>query len=176
MTNQSTLSRRRLVYIEYLLLKAIKDDCVVSIENKTLTGLDGKPTANALKAISVLSSKGLIDSDGITTKGKAYLEEYPLPKVKHARLFNMTKEDDEYLKKLTDSELSWTSSRLIADKASMLFKIVRYGYAVGMRNRNTEKLNKNAIMPTPSLSIPETRDQYFFKITKKGKDYLESIK
>jgi hypothetical protein len=176
-------NRTRLKFLEYKLLEAIKNGANLDTQKETISGLDGKPipslmdVANTLIERSFITEKDyLLTEKGITSSGILYLYTHPVPKIKHPKLFDMTSADVEYLKLLQSSKFEWTRAVHLAKRSSMLFKLVRFGYAVARKSGDKSKILKNEILPKPSLTIPENRSRYSFKITKKGLEYLLSIK
>lgn len=175
---KSNQERSRLKYLEYKLLEEVNSGASVDLKNKKVTNLSSGKEAipTIFKIVEVLLKKNLISNEGkITKKGENYLKTYPTPKVKYEPLTKMSAKEVEYLQKLNDSKFEWTNSKYLAKKSSLLFKMVRYGYACGKRSGESIRLNKNEIVPTPSLTLSTTRTRYYFKITKKGKDFLNSL-
>lgn len=172
----NTQNRTRLKFLEYKLLEAIRDGAKLDTTNKTITGLGSTPIPTIMEIANVLIERSFIKESGITIAGMLYLDNYPVPKVKYPQLFEMTSADIEYLNILKSSKHDWTRSIYLSKKSSMLFKIVRLGYAIAKKSGDKSKITKNEIVPKPSLTLSENRPRYSFKITKKGIDYLLSIK
>lgn len=167
--------RKRLLFKDYMLLEEIKNGKVSKIGDKIISSVGDFIPTIMLSFDKLIEKEFITDDCLITDKGSAYLEKYPYPKVKNPKLYDINEADIEYLKKLNDSKIDWTPSNKIAEKASMVFKIVRYGYAIAVKNRDGFKLSKDNVLPKVSIYMPNSRDRYYFKITKKGKDYLKSI-
>lgn len=176
---KSETSRTRLKFLEYKLLEKIQNGTKVDFKNNIVVKLsvDEKPIPSIMKLAQLLRDYELIDDFGnITYKGEKYLKTYPTPKVKHEPLKPMNDKDIKLLSELNDSKYEWTNSKYLIKKSVGLFKLVRYGYACGKKSDNDQKLHKDMIMPIPSLTIANTRSRYYFKITKKGKDFLNNNK
>lgn len=172
--------KRRLLYLEYLLLQEfyLNDDLKIDLDSNMIVGFtSGVTTIPSIMGIAqTLLNRGLITENGITDLGEKYLIKYPLPKVKYPKVYNMTVKDNNYLNILNDSSHNWTQSKHLVKKSSMLFKLVQAGYAIAKKSDSNNKISKNDVIPTPSIFVKQERTRYAFKITKKGKDYLSSLK
>lgn len=169
-------SRKRLLILEYKLLKEIDNKNIKILkENEKLTLISEKKLANvAFDSLKKLENKNLVNEDGITNKGKNYLKNFPLPKEKLDKPKKFKKSDYLLLEKLDKAIAEWMPSIKITSKRDDLINLVRLGYAVGMKNRDGIKLNKDEIVENKSLFRSNDKNKYYFKITKKGKDKLKN--